>query len=422
MNDTKNEETKGVCYRRVSIGPGRVKKFLELVHDGKVNVEQPYDVNPRFDADDLKKAVEDEKTDKYFFGYALYEACPDDTEVILNKSHRILAVAWVRDNVPQPGLNKIERVWSVRKGCGRVLLDMLLNDAELKTRGAVWFTFSDPIWGTLAKYFNQFRLSNLAFDVGEGEDARTVHVRSNGNGRVVADLVEFVMNGEKFEEKDPTMFYPNVQKDCVSDFCNGQYTLLHGDAEDLKRICRLVEDGLPVRPGRMFPNKRFNPCNLMKYVRDIDTDCPNFVGIEQCGDAFDLYYLIDDFNIPDTGETNIGAVCVVHRDYPERGIAKVLEIQSLYRGYGRKLMEALFRKFDSVWLMSNPEGGDDLVNYYASLDMDPVFIKKDDGRKFAYFVKGVMRNADIIRTAIDFETKTADEIREIEPEASGISG
>ena len=72
--------------------------------------------------------------------------------------------------------------------------------------------------------------------------------------------------------------------------------------------------------------------------------------------------------------------------------------------------------------MSNPEGGDDLVNYYASLDMDPVFIKKDDGRKFAYFVKGVMRNTDIIRTAIDFETKTADEIREIEPNASGICG
>lgn len=68
------------------------------------------------------------------------------------------------------------------------------------------------------------------------------------------------------------------------------------------------------------------------------------------------------------------AIALINDNIPYKDYYYITEIQSLKKGYGKKLLEELFKKYKKVWLMSNTVAGDSLMNFYRSLNLKEIII------------------------------------------------
>ena len=58
------------------------------------------------------------------------------------------------------------------------------------------------------------------------------------------------------------------------------------------------------------------------------------------------------------------ALALVQEDSPYSGMYYINEIQSFQKGYGAILLSEILKKFNKVWLMCDPRGGEDLKKFY----------------------------------------------------------
>ena len=76
---------------------------------------------------------------------------------------------------------------------------------------------------------------------------------------------------------------------------------------------------------------------------------------------------------PGTG--NALAISCMESNNPFPGYCFISEVQNLKKGYGKPLLLELFRKYGTVWLMSNPDAGESLSSYYRKLNLEQIEVK-----------------------------------------------
>lgn len=107
-------------------------------------------------------------------------------------------------------------------------------------------------------------------------------------------------------------------------------------------------------------NERFNRQNFEKYLQSKKTidDSQNsmFYGVfsVEDGKCLALSYL---------NKTPAGCVLVA-------------EIQCIFHGYGKVLLQNIIDRCSAVWLVANPEGGQKLLDYYRTFSLEEVSIDR----------------------------------------------
>lgn len=134
-------------------------------------------------------------------------------------------------------------------------------------------------------------------------------------------------------------------------------------------------------------NERFCRANFEKYLisgKSVDSELSSmYYGLfDHDGKCLALSYL-----------NKVPAGCVL-----------VAEIQCMFHGYGKKLLEDIFGRSEAVWLAANPEGGQSLLEYYRSLGLEEFTIahsKWVKGEEEHFFLKATGRSRDNILDFIE---------------------
>ena len=64
------------------------------------------------------------------------------------------------------------------------------------------------------------------------------------------------------------------------------------------------------------------------------------------------------------------------------------EIQSIVKGYGKPLLEDILKRSFNIWWCSNPEGGEQLADYYRQFDVEEHLIRMSkwtNSPEYAFF-------------------------------------
>lgn len=72
------------------------------------------------------------------------------------------------------------------------------------------------------------------------------------------------------------------------------------------------------------------------------------------------------------------------------GCVLVAEIQCIFHGYGRKLLEDIFGRSEAIWLAANPDGGESLLEYYRSFELEETVLANSkwvNGKEEHFFFK-----------------------------------
>ena len=137
------------------------------------------------------------------------------------------------------------------------------------------------------------------------------------------------------------------------------------ETEDLKLLTNLSNDLIKnIIDNEKIENKRFERVQFSKYF-EFDSDNYNWCVLSS-----------KDENL---------AIALINDNTPYDDYYYISEIQSLKKGYGKKLLEELFKKYKKVWLMSNTTAGDSLLNFYRSLNLKEIIIPNSVYGCPAYF-------------------------------------
>lgn len=91
-----------------------------------------------------------------------------------------------------------------------------------------------------------------------------------------------------------------------------------------------------------------------------------------------------------------GEICLsllsTQENVPENGIIYIHELASFFpgKGYGMKLLNNILSRFENIWFMSNPEGGENLLKNYRKLNgLDEYVVKNSSykGEDLHFFLK-----------------------------------
>jgi hypothetical protein len=91
------------------------------------------------------------------------------------------------------------------------------------------------------------------------------------------------------------------------------------------------------------------------------------------------------------------ALCVL-QEFPE-GIMYLNEIQSLRKGFGKKLIQLLLNRYQNIWWTAEYLSGEKLLNYYRQFDVKEYNIgptKWSNGKDHYIFYKVDDKNESII--------------------------
>ena len=78
-----------------------------------------------------------------------------------------------------------------------------------------------------------------------------------------------------------------------------------------------------------------------------------------------------------------------------KGCILIAEVQSAVKGFGRILIEDILSRGSAVWLKANPEGGEKLLEYYRSFELEEAeaesqhFFLKAEGKKRDEILKAI---------------------------------
>jgi hypothetical protein len=137
------------------------------------------------------------------------------------------------------------------------------------------------------------------------------------------------------------------------------------ETENLKLLTNLSDDTIKnILDTEKIENKRFERVQFSKYL-------------EFGGDNYNWCAL--------TSNNEKLAIALINDNTPYDEYYYISEIQSLKKGYGKKLLEELFNKYKKVWLMSNTTAGDSLLNFYRSLNLKEIIIPNSVYGCPAYF-------------------------------------